>query len=815
MTLLRDARFACRSLLRTPSYAAAFVLTLGLGIGANTAIFSVVRGIWLRPLPHADGDRLVYLRHSALAGGVQNAYFSVPEISDIRARAKTFEGVVEFSSMTFTVLQGLGEPRRVEAGVVTADYFEVMGLSAIAGRLIASRDDGPTAPPVAVLTDVFWKRNLGADPQVVGRQLRMNGRSVEIVGVLEPAPPYPERTDIYVNMVASPHHLEATMTQDRIHRMTEVFARLAPQATVEQARVEIAEIWRRLQAEYPEGYDASQGYGVSVTPLRQQLASRATTTVVLLMAVTGLVLVIACANVANLTLARVMRRQGELATRVALGASGWQIRRMLLLESLIPALAGSLLGCAIADASVGLLAVYAARYSARAYEIAVDGVVLSAALLLGVLASVFFALLPRLPSPSTAASWAAGARVAGGASGRRVQRLLVTSQVAVCCVLLVGAGLLLRTLRNLQAADGGLELKQVLALELPSIRQGTADQPNYRLAFLEKASSLPGVVSAAFGSRVPFRELPTGPGASFAAWSYELEGEPLPPGAPLRRGDSRSVSPDYFQTVGLTLVSGRLFNEADRKASPPVVIVNQALARRWFGDRDAVGHRLAWREPYMMKYYREGGVWRTIVGVVSDSKDNGVTAATPNVVYQPAASAGALLVRAENPAAIASQLVRMVRELEPEQPIERVATLAEVYEEKIGPERLNATLLTAFGLLALVISAIGVGGVLAFSVSQRVHELGIRAALGADRRRLLRMVISEGGSLTAAGLLIGGAVALGCSQLLSGLLFGVAAADAPTFAGVALVMMAVAVTASLVPAWRASNVDPARALRAD
>jgi putative ABC transport system permease protein len=814
MTLLNEARFAWRSLIRAPGYAAAFVLTLGLGIGANTAIFSVVRGIWLRPLPHADGDRLVYLRHSALATGESNVYFSVPEIADIRTQAKSFKGVVEFSSMTFTV-QGLGEPRRVQAGVVTGDYFEVMGLRPILGRAIASSDNGPRAAPVTVLTESFWRRSLGADPTVLGRKLRMNERSVEIVGVLEPAPPYPERTDIYVNMVASPHHLGASMTQDRIHRMTEVFARLAPGATAGQAGVEVDELWRRLQAQYPDAYDATQKYAVSVTPLRTQLAARASTTVVLLLAVTGLVLIIACANVANLTLARVMRRQGELATRVALGASAWQVRRLLLVESLIPSLLGALLGCAIADASVGLLAAYAARYSARAYEIEVDGVVLSVALLLGLLAGVFFALVPRLPSASTAASWVVGARVAGGASGRRIQRLLVVSQVAVCCVLLVGAGLLLRTLQKVQAAEGGVELKEVLAMEIPGIQRSTAERANYKQTILERVRALPGVRSAAFGSRVPFGEVPTGPGSNFARIPFEVEGQPPAAGAPLPRGDYRFVSPAYFETVGLSLLSGRLFDDSDRKASPPVVIVNRALARRLFGNRDAVGHRLAWRDPQLAKFAGVSGEWRTIVGVVSDSKDYGVTAATPQVVYQAATTETALLVRTATPASLVNDLIRIVRQVEPDQPIERVATLAERREERTGPERLNATLLAGFGLLALVISAVGVAGVLAFGVSQRFHELGIRAALGADPGRLMRMVVVEGGTLTLLGLVIGGAGAAAGSQLLSGLLFGVAATDALTFTGVAVVMMAVAVTASLAPAWRASSVDPARALRAD
>jgi predicted permease len=815
--VLRESAVACRNLARTPGYAAAFVITLGLGIGANTAIFSVVHGIWLRPLPHADGDRLVYLRHSARATGIDNVYFSVPEIEDVRTRASSFDGVAEFSSMTFTV-HGLDEPRRLEAGVVTGNYFEVMGLDAIAGRIIASSDDGEGAAPVAVLTDRFWRSAFGSDPAAIGRTLRMDGVGVEIVGVLEPAPPYPEHTDLYVNMVSSPHHLGATMTQDRVHRMTEVFARLAPDVTLERAAVEVDAIAESLHAEHPAAYDPSQGYGISVTPLKEQLASRARPTMLVLLAVTGLVLIIACANVANLTLTRVMRRQAELALRVSLGASAWRIRRQLLLESLIPSVAGACLGCLVAYASVDLLTPYAARYSARASEIAVDGAVLGVALLVAVLAALLFALLPSLPGRSTALR-PDGTRIAGGASGRRVQRVLVVSQVAVCCVLLVGAGLLLRTLLNLQTADGGLDQEEVLALEVPSpLERGPNERRAYYQTVLEKARSLPGVRTAAFGFRIPFTELPSGPLSAIAAVELELEGEPLPRGWPLPRGDFRPVSPEYFDTVGLRLLRGRIFDEGDEKDAPRVVVISRAMEKHHFGEREAVGRRLAWRDEGLTRYGGVSADWRRIVGVVSDANDYGMTTAPPHVVYQPLAQvpwADALLVRTPTPAVTTASLVSMLREVEPERPIVRVATLAQVYADDIRPQRLNAALVGSFALLALVISSVGVGGVLAFGVSQRAKEMGIRVALGAGRGRLLAMVIAEGGTLSAVGLLAGGAVAFGAARLVRGLLFGVTATDVVTFAGVCLVMMGVAVGASLAPAWRASRVDPAATLRAD
>ncbi len=433
-----DVRLGLRFLSKSPGYTLAFVLTLGLGIGANTAIFSVVHGVWLQPLPYRDGDRLVYLRHSADLAGIHNVLYSVSEIDDYRQQSPSLEGVTEFSAMTFTML-GLDEPRRVRAGIVTGNYFEVMGLGARVGRVISSSDDGEAVPAVAVLTYEYWQRQFGGDPDVVGRTVTMNGRSVEVIGVAEPAPPYPERTDIYVNMVASPHHLSASMVDDRVHRMTEVFARLAPDASLDSARAEVDAITRRLHLEHPEAYDPAHGYNVSLVDLRNQLAADARPTMVILLGVAAFVLVIACANVANLTLAKVMRRHNEWALRVSLGAKTHTLRRQLLVENIIPSLMGAVLGILLAVAGVDLLAAYIARYSARASEITVDTTVLGVALVVALAAASLFAFLPRLPG-TVSQSWGrfSGARASAGFASRRMQRLLVVVQVGVSFVLLVG-----------------------------------------------------------------------------------------------------------------------------------------------------------------------------------------------------------------------------------------------------------------------------------------------------------------------------------------------------------------------------------------
>ncbi|HSR52917.1 MAG TPA: ABC transporter permease [Acidobacteriota bacterium] len=813
-----DVRLALRFLLKYPGYGLAFVLTLGLGIGANTAIFSVVHGVWLQPLPYREGDRLIYLRHSAKLARIDNVFFSVPEIDDFRQQCPSFEGVTEFSAMTFTIL-GLDEPKQVRAGIVTGNYFEVMGLGARIGRVIASSDDGEGVAPVAVLTYEYWQRQFGGDPGAVGRTVTMNGRSVEIVGVAEPAPPYPERTDLYVNLVASPHHLSATMVHDRLHRMTEVFARLTPDASLESARTEVKSVARRLHEEYPEAYDPAHGYSVSLTSLRDQFAADARPTILMLLGVAAFVLLTACANVANLTLARVMRRGDEWALRVSLGARTRTLRRQLLIENLIPSLIGAVLGILLAAAGVDLLAAYIARYSARASEITVNTSVLGVALFLALAAASLFAFLPRLPG-RVSQKWGAlnATRASARFASRRMQRLLVVVQIGVSFVLLVGAGLLLETLMNLQSDDGGVALEEVLTMRTPIDYFGKrtpAELRSYLSTMVERVSALPGVRSAAIGSMIPLKEAPQGVFALLAAIEFEIEGRPTEPGAPHPRADFRVVTSDYFHTLGITLVNGRTFQATDRPDSAAVVVVNQALADYYFPDREAVGQRIGWRG----KNLRFMGVtqdYRTIVGVVSDAKDYGVAEPVPHVVFNPfnqMALGGALFVRTAQPDVVTRPIINEIRELDPEQPVVDIATLAQIRSESIAPQRLNATLVGAFALLALTVAAVGVAGVLAFGVSQRTRELGIRAALGADRGLLVRTVLKEGALLALFGLVLGLIASLLFTELISGLLHDVTPTDVWTLGVVGLLLTAVALLASAVPAWRASNIDPVQALR--
>ncbi|HUF28761.1 MAG TPA: ABC transporter permease [Gemmatimonadaceae bacterium] len=812
--LVRDLRYALRTLARAPGFALAVVLTLGLGIGANTAVFSVVRGVLLRPLPHADGDRLVYLRQSAEQAGQENVLFSVPEIIDYRSASRTLGAFAEFSSLRFNMLDH-GEPVQVRAGIVTGNFFDVLGLRAVAGRTFDSRDDGPGADPVLVLTHDYWQRAFGGDPAAIGKVVRVNGRPLTIVGVVQPAPHYPERTDVFVNMVTSPHHMSATMVQGRTHRMTEVFARLAPGATVPQARAELAQLQTRVHAEHPEAYEAASGYRIAVTPLRDELVRRARLTLYLLMGTAGFVLLIACANVANLTLMRNVRRERELAVRAALGAERSRLRRLLFSESLVLAVAGAVLGLLLGFVVVDVLVAFAERFTPRAAEIRIDGAVLAFALLVATAAAVAVAFVPALPregGPGISLV-GAGMRSTGGAARRRIQRALVVTQLAVTVIVLTGAGLLARTLLNLYDIDTGVNLHDVLTMEVPIAGTGRsrADVLGLYDEMRNRLIAVPGVVEVGIGSTIPLRS---------TGFMLELNAEGRVPldGEPTPRAQYRTATPEFFSAAGIPVLAGRAFDATDHAASPRVVVLNKTLADRLFPDRDPIGRRVAWTGD-VLRFIPVSGDWRTVVGVVADTRDGSPDADPQPVVFQPFAQeafTGGFVIRTRtDAAALAPIATRIVRDVLPEQPIENVMTLEAIRSESIAPRRLNAFLVGAFAGLALLIASVGIAAVLAFSVSLRTAEFGIRMSLGATPARVLRMVIGEGGALLGIGLGVGILASLGAARVLAGLLFGVAPHDPATIAGVLLVMVTVGLTACSVPALRAARVDPVEAMRTE
>ncbi len=817
--ITRDVRHAMRGLKRNPGYALVFIVTLGLGIGANTAMFSAVNGVLLRPLPHQDGNRLVYLRHAAPLAGIQNVLFSVPEIDDYRRGSPSLEAVAEFSAMTFTML-GLETPRRVRAGIVTGNYFDVMGLSATLGRTVGREDDGEAAPAVIVLSDAYWRNVFGADPEIVGKSVEMNGRTATFVGVAEPAPPYPERTDIYVNMATSPHHLGASMVHDRIHRMTEVFARLAPEATVESAGSEATAITSRIHTEYPEAYDAGMGFEVTVTPLKKQLTSRARPTLLLLLATASFVLVIACANLANLTLTRVLRRGHELAIRVSLGGSRAALRRGLLVESLLLAAAGAALGLIMASVSLDLLVRFAERFTSRAAEISLDASVFGFALAAAVAASIFFTMLPPLPhgEGESGVLTRSRSRSTIGSGARRVQRTLVVAQIGMSFVLLIGAGLLLRTMMHLNQVDPGFDQARILTMNIPASLEGqtAAHLRTKYLGILDGVRALPGVDRAALTSSVPL-----GATSGFTTQlEMSVEGHEPVPGAPNPRADFRVVSPGYFATMGIELSRGREFMTTDLEDSAGVVIVNESLARTYFGDRDPIGQRIAWTDP-VFKFMGLGPEWRTVVGVATNTRDGGLDAEVVHTIYNAyrqitSMFTDALVVRTStDPATVVPAIRELILAHDSNQPITNVATIADLANESVAPRRLNAILLGAFALLALVIAAVGIAGVLAFSVGRRTREFAVRSALGAARYQIWWGVLVEGAKLATVGVVLGGITAVILARFISGLLVGVPALDPPTFVAVGILLSGVTMIAAWLPAWRAAEVSPMEAMRAE
>jgi putative ABC transport system permease protein len=816
MSFITDLKFALRSLSRVKGLAITVIITLALGIGANAAIFSVVRGVLLRPLANRDEDRLIYVRQSAKGIGAENANFSVPEIQDLRGRIKTLSTFGDFSVIGFTMV-GLGEPRVVRAGVVGGSYFDVMGLRPVLGRLLGPSDDGPKAEGAAVLTYRFWTTSLGSDPSVLGKVVKLGDRAATIVGVLEPSVPYPSETEIIANVVTSPHHLDATMVTGRVHRMTELFGRLAPGVDLDTARAELRAVHGAIRQEHPEAYSPKADFRIDAVRLRDQIVSPARTVLLVLLAASGLVFVIACSNVANLILARSVRREGELAIRAALGATTGALRQTLLAESLVLCGAGALLGVLMARPMVAILARYASRFSVRALDLTVDSTLLWVGVLLALAASVMLAFVPRLPSSEASTGFglsSGGVRITT-ATNRRL-RLFAVTQIAASFVLLAGAGALLTALLALQSAHTGLDMRRVLALTVPVMTQGR--KPDQIVGFYKEAlrriAELPGVDRVAIGTQVPWRDAGSfGPGFQFSAERYvRADGEEDP------RAQFRTISPGFFAALGVPIVAGRDFSESDNRTGERVVIVSQSLAQRMFPNQDAVNRRLMWTDP-VMKFIDVSTEPRRIVGVAADLDDENVVPGPALNVYHPfeqEIGGGRLFVHTRSdPYALVTPIRRIIRGLSADQPVEQAATLEDVRAEVLAPDRLNALVFGGFAAVALLIAVVGVAGVLAFSVSARTREFGIRLAIGSAPRHLLTRVLKEGAVIAGVGVAAGAAGGIVLARVAGSYIQDVRIPGALPIFGAALLLVAAAILASLMPAARASRVDVIQALRSE
>jgi len=807
--MLNDIRLALRTLPRVPGYSLAFILTLGLVIGANSAIFSVINGVLLRPLPYPDADRIMHLRQPQLGAGVEDTGFSFVEVADYRRESKTLDQFVEFGDWTFNVL-GRGEAHRATGGLVTSNFFAMLGAHPHLGRMLAPSDDVRTAPPVVVLTYAYWQHAFGSDPNVVGQLRDLTGKKALIVGVLAPGSHYAtqRKQDFYANYSANDHYVSASMQDERRHRMTDVYAHLAPGATAAAAQADLRQIAARLHDTYPAAYPKSSGFDTVVTPWKDELTAKARPTLMVLLVTTVFVLVIACANVANLTLTRLVQRERELAIRAALGARGSLLRRQLLAENFVLALLGGGLGLGLAVSGLDLLTRYASRFTNRTGEIALDGWVLGFTLAVSLGMALLFAWAPRLTflTDPVRAMAGAGGRVAGGLGRRRAQRALVVSQLAASFMLLIGAGLLTRSLYQLYAIDPGFSLSNVLSLQAPDFTQAN---PQRRQQFsrdvLERVTANGAIQSAAVASSAPLA--PSFPQQQ----EFRIDGADADAIASAPRTVTRTISSDYFKTIGTPIKAGRAFTSSDIATSARVVILSESMARYYLKDQNPIGRHISWQG-------LNGAPAAEIVGVAADSHADGITQAPIHTLYVPDTQSFApstILVRTGTlPGGLAPQVIETIRALDPNRPIDHVQTLEEIRDESIAPQRLNATLIGLFALLALAIATVGVAGVLAFSVSQRTNELGIRLALGAERQVTRRMILREGAAMAAAGLAAGGLAAVPLSRFLAGLLFGVAPADGLTIAAAAVLLFAVALVAAWVPARTATAVDPMTALRA-
>src|ERR1700728_2987170 len=826
MSFFRDLRVAFHSLSRTKGLAAIVILTLALGIGANAAIFTLVRGVLLKPLVNRGENRLIYIRQSALGLREENTTFSVPELRDLEGSVHSVAEYGEFSSMPFTMI-GLGQPRSVVGGVVSGSYFEVMGLRPILGRLITPQDDGPKAAGVVVLTYRFWSTVYGKDPTVIGKTVRLGSigdRTGTVIGVLEPSVPYPQDTEIIANLVMTPHHLSATMVTGRVHRMTELFGKLAPGATLDQARNELRATYASMKKDHPDAYPDNFGYQINARMLRDEITSGARTVLLVLLAASALVFIIACSNVANLILARTVRREAELAIRAAMGANTWALRRMLLAESLLLCCAGAAIGVIIAQPLVTILARYASRFSVRALDLTVDFSMLWVGVALAIVAAVILAFVPRLPSPnaSNGMNLASGGVRITSSTGRR-QRAFAVTQIAASFVLLAGACMLITTLLALQRTQSGMDTRRVLAIDVPAPSNGRTPQQvtDFYRESVRQIDALPGVTETAVGMIAPWRDAGGGFGIGL-----QFSGDGHVHGKDDPRALWRTISPGFFSALGVPIIAGRDFNALDDQAHEPVVIVSATLARQMFPGQDPINRHVYWTDP-VLEYVSGTAEEKArviaphrIIGVAADMDDEHIVPVPTSTVYGSYADGGMFgghlfIHTTGNPYALVTPVTKIIRQMAADEPVENAATLEDIRAKVLAPDRLNSLVFGVFAAVALLIAVVGVAGVLAFSVSARTREFGIRLALGSQPENILRGVVTEGAVMAGVGVLAGAAFGLVAARLAGSYFGDLKMPGALPVIVSALVLLGAAVVASLLPAARAARIDVIQALHSE
>jgi predicted permease len=815
--LWQDMCYSVRMLFKNPGFTAVAILSLAIGIGANSAIFSVANALLLRPLPYKDADRLSILWNRSPGLNVAQDWFSPGQYLDIKIENHVFDHVAATLGGSFN-FTGQGTPEHIEGARVSSSLFPLLGTEAKLGRVFLPEEDEKGKPLTVILSNGFWQRRFGSDREVIGKTLTLNDKSFTIVGVM-PAEfslnkeVMPTVNGIQKSDVLLPLPMSEADRTDRGHEDYNIFAKLKPGITVAQAQAEIDTLVEQMKQQYPAAYPPNGQLTISVVPLLEQVVGDIRLALYVLLGAVGFVLLIACANVANLLLARATVRQKEIAIRAAVGATRLRLLRQLLTESVMLALAGGLLGLVISLLSVKVMRVFGPENIPRLSEVGIDGQVIFFTFFISLLTGVIFGLAPALRASRfdlnrvlKDGGRGSAVGVTFGRGHHQLRNLLVISEVALSLVLLIGAGLLIRSYQHIATASPGFNARNVLSLRLslPAARYTTPESVfSFYKQLNERVKQLPGIESVGANPFLPLS-------SNSAAWGpITVEGYVPKTAQDLIISNERFVSPDYLKAMGIPLLKGRHFDERDIKGAPEVAIVNKNFAQRFWPDEDPIGKRL-----------QRGtkGPWRTVVGVISDEKEFSLESEPPISVFHPieqfTIGTRYLVARtSSDPALMIGEVTKEIRALDPELPVYDVNTMEQRLYDSLARRRFSMFLLGVFAAIALTLASIGIYGVMAYSVNQRTHEIGIRMALGAQQRNILQLVFRQALTLIGLGIAIGITGAFALTRIMSGLLFGVSATDSFTFIMISLLLGCIAMLASYLPARRAAKVDPIVALR--
>ena len=818
-TLAKDVAYAVRMLAKSPGFSLAAILSLAIGIGANTSIFSILDALLLRPLPYKDAGRLVILWNRSPGLNITEDWFSTAQYFDIKTGHHGFEQVAIAIGGNDN-LTSHGEPERVGTIRISSNLLPMLGQSAALGRTFSADEDSPGRPATALLSHGMWERHYGADPRILGQSVTLNGLPYEVVGIMPPSFSLPrevlptlggaEQADILL-----PLPLPADAAQNRDHEDYNIVGKLKPGISTAQAQAEMDTITARLRHDHPQTYPPNGGLTFGIVPLLEQVVGDARPALFVLLGAVGFVLVIACANVANLLLARAVARQKEIAIRTALGASRWRIVQQLLTESVLLSLCGGALGVLLAFWSLHWIQILGPKSVPRIHDIGIDSAALLFTFLLSLGSGTLFGLAPalRISRLNVNATLQDASRGSAGTSavwgrGNHLRRLLVVAELALCVMVLIGAGLLIRSFGRLQHVSPGFNARNVLTLELtlngPKYKDPQAVLATYRDLW-KRVEALPGVTASGGVSALPMSQM-------FEWGPITVEGRVLPPGENFINADQHMVSGHYFSAMEIPLRSGRFFNQQDNTTSPKVVIVDEYMARQLWPDQNPIGQRIHY-----------GGLsdnepWETVVGVVGRVKQYTLDADSRIALYRPqtqypTGTMNVVLRTGADPAALTSAVKQQIRALDSDLPLYNVRTMEQRMEESLARRRFSMLLLALFACVALALATIGTYGVMAYLVNQGTREIGIRIALGATQMGIVRLVVWKGMALALSGVAVGLAGAFALSRLMRSLLFGVSPADPLTFVAISLLLAFVTLLASYIQAHRAAHIDPIVSLR--